>query len=80
MPKLERVAVIYNPQSGSKRDVRAIIQQTFSERGVKPTFFDTTGPMHGWRLAQNEIEVSDFDALIAVGGDGTLHEVINGLL
>lgn len=36
--------------------------------------------MHAWRLAQIEIAIGEFDALIAVGGDGTLHEVINGLL
>ena len=36
--------------------------------------------MHAWELAEKEIDFSEFSALIAVGGDGTLHEVINGMM
>ncbi len=37
----------------------------------------STGPGHAFDLART---ASDFDALIAVGGDGTAHEVINGIM
>jgi diacylglycerol kinase (ATP) len=33
-----------------------------------------------WELAESGIKLSDFSALIAVGGDGTYHEVVNGML
>ena len=33
-----------------------------------------------WELAESGIELSEFSALIAVGGDGTYHDVINGML
>ena len=36
--------------------------------------------MHAWELARDEIDLTQFSALVAVGGDGTLHEVINGML
>ena len=32
-----------------------------------------------WELAQT-IDLSKYSALIAVGGDGTYHEVVNGML
>ena len=43
-------------------------------------FFETLRGMHAWDLAEKEIKFSDYSALIAVGGDGTLHEVINGMM
>ena len=36
--------------------------------------------MHAWTLAQDEIDPDEFCAIAAVGGDGTFHEVINGLM
>ena len=36
--------------------------------------------MHAWKLAGGLIDFSEHSALMAVGGDGTLHEVINGML
>ena len=36
--------------------------------------------MHAWDLAAGEIEFGEHSALVAVGGDGTLHEVVNGML
>ena len=36
--------------------------------------------MHAWELAGGEIDLNAHSALVAVGGDGTLHEVINGML
>ena len=35
--------------------------------------------MSGWKIAQ-EIDIDSHSALVAVGGDGTLHEVINGMM
>lgn len=36
--------------------------------------------MHAFDLAGGEIDFNEHSALVAVGGDGTAHEVINGML
>ena len=35
--------------------------------------------MDAWRIAQT-LPINEHSAIIAVGGDGTLHEVVNGLM
>jgi sphingosine kinase len=39
---------------------------------------DTKHQGHAVKIA-SEIQLDDFDAILAVSGDGTLHEIINGL-
>jgi len=73
------VAVIYNPNSGKKRDVRAEIIAIFNEKNIAYEIYETKGYLDGWKYVQN-LEISEYCALIAVGGDGTLHEVINGMM
>ena len=37
--------------------------------------------MHAWKILQKEIaDLEVFSGIVAVGGDGTLHEVINGMM
>jgi diacylglycerol kinase family enzyme len=36
--------------------------------------------MHAWKIAQEDIDPDEFSAIVAVGGDGTFHEVVNGLM
>ena len=74
------VAVIYNPASGKKKDIRELIQNQLSSHDIKCEFYGTKSPMDGWKIAQHDLDLDKFSALIAVGGDGTLHEVLNGLL
>ena len=37
--------------------------------------------MHAWKILQEEIiDLEEFSAMVAIGGDGTLHEAINGMM
>jgi diacylglycerol kinase family enzyme len=37
--------------------------------------------MHAWKIVQTGIQdLHKYSALVSVGGDGTLHEVINGMM
>jgi len=73
--------VIINPYSnrweGERRapEVEASLQQA----GIDFTLYKTERPGHGIELAHNAIE-SGNTPLIAVGGDGTLTEIVNGVL
>jgi len=71
--------LIYNPNSGKRRDVKTEITKVLSESSIFYKIYETKGPMDGWRIVQN-LDLDNYSALIAVGGDGTLHEVLNGLM
>ena len=74
------MAIVYNPTSGKRLNIRGRVEERLTANGVACQFFETERYMHAWELAGGEIDFSQFSALVAVGGDGTLHEVINGML
>jgi diacylglycerol kinase (ATP) len=70
--------VIYNPTAGGRRlqrlhDVLARLRQRAVDIRLEPT--DSRG--HAERLA---CDMAQADLVIAAGGDGTINEVINGLM
>lgn len=71
--------VIYNPVAGPKV-VNKIdrIRVVLTRRGVPHEILKTGRPGHATRLAQ-EAALEGDNAVIAVGGDGTINEVANGL-
>ena len=71
--------IIYNPVAGPKT-VRKIdrIRVVLTRRGIPHELVKTVGPGHATRLAR-EAALEGHNAVIAVGGDGTINEVANGL-
>lgn len=71
--------IIYNPVAGPKA-VRKIdrIRAALTRRGVPHEVVKTGGPGHATRLAR-EAALEGHTAVVAVGGDGTISEVANGL-
>src|SRR5262249_152679 len=80
---LRRVALIYNPASGQISPRRnAAMRGTisvFQNAGVQVETFETEGPGSGAILARRCAE-RGFDAVLACGGDGTVHEILQGLV
>ncbi|HXF51153.1 MAG TPA: diacylglycerol kinase family protein [Dehalococcoidia bacterium] len=76
-----RVRVIYNPAARgapSLADVREALAGVASE-GWEGDVVATDAPLHAVELAR-EAAAAGIDVVVACGGDGTVNEVINGLV
>lgn len=73
--------VILNPASGHGlgRKLRPRIEQGLREAGLAFDLVETGEPGHGVRLGR-EASAAGIERVLAAGGDGTVHEVANGLL
>ncbi len=73
--------VILNPTSGggAGRKLRPEIERELAARGLTFTLEETERPWHAAELAQAAARAG-VDVVVAAGGDGTIHEVANGLL
>lgn len=74
-----RLLVIRNPTAGSYRARRVeLALQRLNELGCRIAVRDTRARGDAERFAR-EAGPADFDAVVAVGGDGTINETLNGL-
>lgn len=72
--------LIANPTAGSKKVVKTLkkVKKVFDEAGVDYIVHETTHKGEGREIAE-ELTVEDGAEIIVVGGDGTVHEVLNGI-
>ena len=81
--RYENAYLIYNPQAGRFRRSRGqLLQriiQCLEKRGHRVTAAATTGPGNATELARDAV-VRGADVMLAAGGDGTINEVLNGLV
>jgi len=78
--RVTRIKLIANPVAG--RQARKRIQlalEWFRSAGVKVDL-TLTGARGDARRAAAEARTRDYDRIVAAGGDGTLNEVVNGLV
>ncbi len=70
---------IVNPASGrgKGRAIGNTLQTLIKEKKLDATLEFTKAPSHGIKLALKAAE--RFECIVAVGGDGTLNEVVNGI-
>ena len=77
---MKKILFIYNPNSGKgkiKRQVDNIVQ-LFEQNDCSTIVYETQGPLDAARKVQQEAE--NFDLLVCGGGDGTLSEVVSGMM
>lgn len=80
-PMPPRYHVILNPASGAGagRKLRDEVERELASRGIAFTLEETARRGHAVELARAAAERGE-EAVVAVGGDGTVHEVANGLM
>ncbi|WP_420345289.1 diacylglycerol/lipid kinase family protein [Pelagibius sp.] len=75
-----RLLVIYNPTAGGSRRRRfEAVLADLADLGCAMDVRPTTGPGDAGHFAA-EADVQDHDLVVAAGGDGTINEVVNGLV
>lgn len=73
-----RVVVIWNPNAGKRRG-RKRIRALETQLASSAEFLPTTHPGHAMDLARHAV-LKGATRVIAAGGDGTAHEVANGII
>ena len=76
----KRMLFIYNPFAGKgmlSGKLSAILR-IFTDADYEVTVFPTRGPRHATKLVREYVDQMDY--IVCAGGDGTLHEVTEGLM
>lgn len=78
---MQKVYLIYNPYSGNRKGVAILerIKPIFEKGGLELEIFETEYAGHARDLA-NTLPFEGYDGLCVIGGDGTMHEIVNGML
>ena len=76
-----KLYLILNPAAGKNKGPKAIEKAVplLPNKGIQVEIQASESPGHATQLAQ-QFDPSRYDGIVAVGGDGTLFEVLNGLL
>jgi len=75
-----RIACILNPKARDGLSVKqwVLFEASLKEAGYEIDLHHTQAMGHGMEIASN-LRDSDYEMIVAVGGDGTVHEVASGL-
>ncbi len=79
---MNRVALIVNAVAGRRKDLRVLVPElvrTLEQHGVQANATVTTAAGEAQTIAANAA-ASGYDIVFACGGDGTAHEVLQGIV
>ncbi|HUR36699.1 MAG TPA: diacylglycerol kinase family protein [Terriglobales bacterium] len=82
-PPYKKAALLYNPTSGQQRHLRLAkinaAAQALQAAGILTTLVPTEGPGTAGRQAVEAV-AQGHDLIFACGGDGTIHDVLQGVV
>ena len=75
---MSRYYITVNPHGGTKKGLRILekVLPIFEGSNAEVKILETEYAGHARDIAQ-EIDLTGYDGFCCIGGDGTLHEVIN---
>lgn len=79
---MKKAVLIFNPKSGRQKVAQRMptLLKLLGEAGYEVKPEPTQGPLDATRIAREHAQEDDIDVAFAMGGDGTLREVSEGLL
>ena len=76
---MKNILIITNPHSGGKTGQKILNHILKKFKTIPYNIIKTTHKNHPYEIA-NTINFDDINGICVIGGDGTMHEVINGML
>ena len=76
-----KVCLIINPNSGKKKGLKIFesIKPVLDKNQINYELIQTKRIGHAISIS-NKLKIEDYDGLIMIGGDGTFHEIVSGLM
>ena len=78
---MSKYYITVNPHGGTKKGPKILreILPVFESKNAEVTIIETEYAGHAKDLTM-EVDMTSYDGFCCIGGDGTMHEAINGLL
>tara|TARA_B100000700_G_scaffold57070_2_gene61736 strand:- start:316 stop:1206 length:891 start_codon:yes stop_codon:yes gene_type:complete len=78
---MKKYIIVVNPRSGKKKGLRILddIKPILNKSKINFEICNTEYRGHAQQIIQT-LTLSDYDGVVIVGGDGTFHEAVNGML
>lgn len=76
-----KVCLIINPNSGKKKGLKIFesIKPVLDKNKINYELIQTKRIGHAISIS-NKLKIEDYDGLIMIGGDGTFHEIVSGIM
>ena len=73
--------ITLNPHGGQQKGPKLLKQilPILENNGIKASIIETAFPGHARELA-HQLDFDGYEGIIVIGGDGTMHEIVNGML
>lgn len=76
-----RIHIIHNPKAGRLLgNIGEDLALALLHHGHSVSYYATKGSMNAAEEAKRQCDLGQVDLLLAIGGDGTLNEVVNGIM